>query len=413
MTYLLIGYVAAGLAMCSAGFFLLCLWSARAFLRESRTPQPGFTPPVSILKPLRGVDPRMYESFRSHCLQDYPEYELIFGVSEPDDPAMEAVKRLMREFPQRRIQLVVCPHALGANRKVSNLVQMLPRAKYDHVLINDSDIHVPSDYLRRVMAPFARGPQRARSWREGAEVGMVTCPYRGIAAGTLSSRLESIGISTDFIPGVLAARQIEGGIHFGLGSTLAMSRAALEAIDGLAPLVGYLADDFQLGFRIAKAGYQVVLADAVVETYLPAYTFRQFVDHQLRWARTIRDSRKGGYLGLLFTFALPWAMMAVLFAPGVWWSWTALTVAALLRVAVALQVGLGVVHDRAVLKRLWLLPLRDLVAFCVFFAGLAGNKVHWRGDVFLLQDGKLRPVNVSSAESTGIAEKQQDKVSAR
>ena len=397
-----ISFVAAGLALCSAGFFLLCLYSARAFLRDTRKPQPGFTPPVSILKPLRGLDPQMYESFRSHCLQNYPEYELIFGVSEPDDPAVEAVQRLMQEFPQRRIQLLVCPKVLGANRKVSNLVQMLAQAKYDHVLINDSDIHVPPDYLRRVMAPFAR-----------PEVGMVTCPYRGIAADTLGSRLESLGISTDFIPGVLVARQIEGGIHFALGSTLAMSRKALESIGGLQPLVDYLADDFQLGFRISNAGYQVVLAGIVVETHLPAYTSRQFIAHQLRWARTIRDSRKGGYMGLAFTFGLPWALIAVLFAPGVWWLWAVLAVTAMLRLAVALQVGLGVVHDRAVWKRLWLLPLRDFVAFCVFFAGLAGNKVHWRGDLFFLQDGKLRPVNVSGAGSTGTAEKQQDKVSAR
>src|SRR5215470_19227541 len=347
--------IAAGLALCGMGFYLLCLWSVRSFRSQSSKPLPSFTPPVSILKPLRGVDPQMYESFRSHCVQDYPEYEIIFGVNEADDPAVEAVHALMREFPGCKISLAICPEVLGNNRKTSNVVQMLQHAKYDHILINDSDIYVTSDYLRRVMTPFAR-PQ----------VGMVTCPYRGIAENTLGSRLESIGISTDFIAGVLVARQIEGGIHFALGSTLAMSCVALEAIGGLRPLVDYLADDFQLGYRIAKAGYEVVLADIVVETHLPAYSFREFFDHQMRWARSTRDSRRLGYLGLLLTFGLPWAILAVVFSLGAWWSWIVLAAAALLRVAVALEVGEGIVHDRAVRRNLWLLPLRDLVAFWVW-----------------------------------------------
>src|SRR5215470_15714819 len=295
--------VAIAFALCGMGFYALCVWSARRFLRRSRSSRPAFAPPVSILKPLRGVDPQMYESFRSHCTQDYPEYEIIFGVSEADDPAVEAVHRLMREFPLCQIQLVVCPNILGNNRKTSNLVQMLPQAQYDHILINDSDIFVTSDYLRRVMAPFA-----------GENVGMVTCPYRGIAANTLGSKLESIGISTDFIAGVLAAREIEGGIHFALGSTLAISRPALMAIGGLRPLVDYLADDFELGYRVSKTGREVVLADVVVETHLPAYSFREFFEHQMRWARSTRDSRRTGYLGLLLTFGLPWAMIAVVLA---------------------------------------------------------------------------------------------------
>src|SRR6266853_5576618 len=362
MLNLVPGLIAAGLAMCGMGFYLLCLWSARSVHRTASLQTPAVTPPVTILKPLRGVDPQMYESFRSHCVQDYPEYEIIFGVSEADDPAVDAVHQLMQEFPNCKIQLVVCPQVLGNNRKTSNLVQMLPHAQHDNILINDSDIFVTPDYLRRVMAPFA-----------SEKVGMVTCPYRGIAADTLGSKLESIGISTDFIAGVLVARQIEGGIHFALGSTLAMSRTALDAIGGLRPLVDYLADDFELGFRIAKAGFEVVLADVVVETHLPAYTFRQFFEHQLRWARSTRDSRRMGYLGLLLTFGLPWAMIAVALAGGAWWSWSTLAAAAALRAAVAIKVGVGVVHDRAVWRHLWLIPLRDLVAFGVWFASFADH----------------------------------------
>jgi ceramide glucosyltransferase len=405
MLNLVLSIVAAVLALCGMGFYSLCVWSARRFNRSRQVRRPGFTPPVSILKPLRGVDPQMYESFRSHCIQDYPEYEIIFGVSDADDPAVEAVHRLMAEFPQCRIQLVVCPQILGNNRKTSNLVQMLPQARYSHLLINDSDIYVTPDYLRRVMAPFKR-PQ----------VGMVTCPYRGIPADTLGSKLESIGISTDFIAGVLAARQIENGIHFALGSTLAITRAALEAIGGLRPLVNHLADDFELGNRTSRAGFEVVLADVVVETHLPAYSFRGFFEHQLRWARSTRDSRRMGYIGLILTFGLPWAILAVVLAAGAWWSWVVLAGALALRIAVALQVGLGVVHDRAVWRHLWLLPLRDLIAFLVWFASFADNKVRWRGDIFFLEDGKIRPVDhptdLAPQRIPPTAERERDKVSA-
>lgn len=377
----MLGIVAAVLAICGTGFYLLCLWSARSFLRYSREKQPRFAPPVSILKPLRGVDPQMYESFRSHCVQDYGQYEIIFGVNDADDPAADAVYQLMREFPSCQIRLVICPEVLGTNRKTSNLVQMLQYARHDYILINDSDIYVTPDYLRRVMAPFGR-----------PEVGMVTCPYRGIAANTLGSKLESVGISTDFFAGVLSAWKIENGLHFGLGSTLAMSRDALDAIGGLEPLVDHLADDFELGYRIAKAGFEVVLVDLVVETHLPAYSFREFFDHQMRWARSTRDSRRRGYIGILLTFGLPWALISVLFTHGVWWSWMVLAAAVLLRGAVAIRVA-RVVHDSSILRHLWLVPLRDLIAFGVWFASFTGHQVHWRGDIFILEDGKIRPAH--------------------
>lgn len=378
--------VAGALAICGMGFYILCLLSAHSFRRESGKPQPSFTPPVSILKPLRGVDPQMYESFRSHCVQDYPQYEIIFGVNEADDPAVEAVHQLMREFPGCNIKLAICPEVLGTNRKTSNMVQMLEEASYDHILINDSDIYVTPDYLRRVLAPFAR-----------PEVGMVTCPYRGIAANTLGSKLESVGISTDFFAGVLSAWKIEKGLHFALGSTLAMTRTALDAIGGLEPLVDHLADDFELGSRISKIGFEVVLVDLVVETHLPAYSFREFFEHQMRWARSTRDSRRAGYIGILLTFGLPWAMIAAVLSRGAWWSWIILAAAALLRAAVAFRVA-GVVQDRAIARHLWLVPLRDLIAFWVWFASFAGHHVHWRGDIFILEDGKIRPAHLHAPD---------------
>jgi ceramide glucosyltransferase len=372
----LIGIVSSSL------YYLLCLWSAVNFLREREAgggarPTPSL-PPISILKPLKGTDPEIYESFRSHCLQDYPEYEIIFGVSDPNDPAIESVKTLQREFPHRRIQLVVSENILGANVKVSNLAQMLVEARHDHLIVNDSDIRVEPDYLRRVTAPLA-DPQ----------VGMVTCLYRGVARPTLGSRLEALGISTDFCPSVLAARQLEGGIRFGLGSTLAFRRAELEKIDGFASFVDYLADDYELGKRIAGLGLSVKLSDVVVETYLPSYRLREFFAHQLRWARGVRDARAGGYLGLVFTFGLLWALLALTASQGALWAWVGLAVTLFLRFAVALIVGRGVLKDRQTLKDAWLIPLRDLIAVVVWIVSLGGHAVTWRGDRFRLKDGKL------------------------
>jgi len=402
MAHLIAGTVAALLALCGMGFYLLCGWSAITFRRRARQRKASdFSPAVSILKPLRGLDPEMYESFRSHCLLEYPEYELIFGVSDPEDPAAEAVRRLMREFPERQIRLMVCPQALGNNPKTSNVAQMLVQARHSFILINDSDIRVPEDYLKRVMALFA-----------APEIGLVTCPYRGRAARTLGSRLEALGISTDFIPGVLAAQQIEGGLHFALGSTLAVRRSALEAIGGFETLVDYLADDFELGRRVADAGFKVVLADLVVETHLPAYSFDGFFRHQLRWSRSTRDSRRAGYIGLALTFGVPWAMLSVLFTAGSWWSWVVLAAALLLRCAVALQVGAGIVGDPKVSKNLWLLPLRDVIALGVWIASFGGREVNWRGDTFVLDNGKIRPANLHLQKLVSAGDLERDKVSA-
>ncbi len=335
-------------------------------------------PPVSILKPLKGTDPDIYESFRSHCLQDYPECEIIFGVSDPEDPAVASVKQLQREFPERTIRLVVSPNKLGPNVKVSNLEQMLPAARYQHLLVNDSDIRVEPDYLRRIMSPLAD---------EG--VGMVTCLYRGVAAPTLGSRLEALGISSDFCAGVLVAGQLEGGIRFGLGSTLAFRRADLERIGGFKSIADFLADDYELGRRISGLGLQVVLSGVVVETHLPAYDLAGFLSHQLRWARGVRDARVGGYIGLVSTYGLMWALLALVAAHAAPWAWAFVGVTVLLRLAVALSVGSAVLEDRHLPGNLWLLPIRDLVAVAVWVASFAGHTVTWRGERFELKKGKL------------------------
>ena len=377
--------IAAVLGIVSSSlYYLLCLWSASTFLRErKRTDVAPILPlpPISILKPLKGTDPEIYESFRSYCLQDYPEYEIIFGVSDPKDAAIESVKALQREFPDRRIQLLVSPKILGANVKVSNLAQMMTEARYQHLIVSDSDIRVEPDYLRRVTAPLA-----------DSRVGMVTCLYRGVSAATLGSRLEALGISTDFCAGVLAARQLEGGIHFGLGSTLAFRRAELEKIGSFNSILDYLADDYELGKRIADLGFSVSLSDVVVETYLPAYSLREFFAHQLRWARGVRDARAGGYFGLAFTFGILWALLAVAASGGALWSWGTLASTLFLRFVLALVMGWKVLRDPQVFRYAWMIPLRDLVAVVVWIVSLGGHTVTWRGDRFKLKDGKLTRV---------------------
>jgi ceramide glucosyltransferase len=384
-----------GVAACGSGYYLLCIWSARAYQRLQRRP-PGFLgsqqpspQPVSILKPLRGSDPHIYECFRSHCLQDYPEYEIIFGVDDPQDPVISDVERLQREFPHIVMHLVVCSRRLGPNTKVSNLIQMERVARHPHLLVNDSDIHVPQDYLRRVMEQF-RQPR----------VGLVTCLYRGIAGQTLGSRLEALGISSEFMGGVLSARQIEGGLHFALGSTLAVSRQALADIGGFAGMLDYLADDFELGYRVARAGYEVALADLVVETYLPDYTFGAFLEHQLRWGRSTRDSRRWGYIGLIFTFGLAWSILAVILSRGAAWAWALLGSALFLRLTSSLVVGVGVVHDSQIVRDLWLVPLRELISLAVWTASFFGHTVTWRGKKFLVRNKRLAPLDSPSDSGT-------------
>ncbi|WP_213805369.1 bacteriohopanetetrol glucosamine biosynthesis glycosyltransferase HpnI [Granulicella sp. dw_53] len=380
------------LTLSGLAYLLIALWGARSFAhfwRRRRAVGEGvaFAPSVSILKPVKGADERMYAGFVSHCVQEYAgQFELLFGVSSLDDPAVAEVERLRGEFPDCAIRLVECPERLGTSGKVSNLVQMLREARYEHVLINDSDIFVGPRYLARVMACFAE-----------ERVGMVTAPYVGrTLAGksgvTVWSRLEALGISTDFVPGVLTARMLEGGIRFGLGSTLATTKTALAKIGGLEGLVESLADDYEMGARIAAAGLRVELSDEVVETTVPAYDFRGCWEHQMRWARSTRDSRKWGYAGLGVTYAVPWALATMLASGFALWSLSLLSLVLLARVAVALSVGVGVLRDGQVLRDLWLLPVRDLFGLAVWAWSFAGDTVVWRGERFRLRDGRLERV---------------------
>ena len=382
--------VTTALAVAGLGYYLAALSAAYIYIarrnRQLRT-QSAYAPPVSILKSLKGLDPGMIDAFRSHCRQSYTgEFELLFGVSSPDDPAIVAVQQLQAEFPVIPIRLIEAPSRLGTNGKVSTLVQMLPHARHGHILINDSDITVGPRYLERVMAQFAAQPTASGT----KPVGLVTALYRGQSHGTLPSQLESLGISTDFFPSALLSILLEGGIHFGLGSTLAVSREALTAAGGLESLVDQLADDYELGVRIDRAGFRVVLAPEPVETSVPAYNWRAFIDHQLRWCRTVRDARPWGYAGLHFTYGLVWAMLNVIASGISPLSLWLLCLSFFLRLTVAMTVGARILSDRQVLPGLILLPLRDAVGFGIWLGGFASNTIVWRGQKFAVKKGRLQ-----------------------
>ncbi len=388
------------LAVAGMGYFLAAMAAARVSLHQRQAPRTSFAPGVSILKSLKGLDPGMVEAFRSHCRQSYAgEFELLFGVASLDDPAVAAVEQLQAEFPERAIRLVECPQRLGTNGKVSTLVQLAAQAQHDFLLINDSDITVSPRYLERVMCCFASPPlpheDAEKMGQQAVPVGLVTALYRGRAHGSLlrdglPSRLEALGIATDFMAGVLTSKMIEGGLHYGLGSTLAVRREALEKIGGFLPLVNHLADDYELGARVAQAGYRVELSAEVVETGVPAYGWRGFFSHQLRWLRTVRDARPWGYAGMIFTHGLAWAIVNVLvsgLSPVSLWL---LGLSFFLRLAQAMTVGAEVLRDHAVLPNLWLLPLRDAIAMGLWVSGFAGNTIVWRGERFTLKGGKLQ-----------------------
>ncbi len=391
------------LAVAGTGYFLASILAARVFLHERRISRAEFAPGVSIMKSLKGPDPGMMDAFRSHCRQNYAgEFELLFGVASLDDPAAVAVKELQAEFPERAIGLVECPERLGTNGKVSTLAQLATHARHDFLLINDSDITVSPCYLERVMCRFAPASQDPGK----PPVGLTTALYRGRAHGTLpsrptlASRLEALGIAAEFMPGVLLSKLIEGGLHYGLGSTLAVRREALEKAGGLLSIVDYLADDYELGVRIAHAGYRVEVSTEVVETSVPAYSWRGFFDHQLRWLRTVRSARPGGYVGLIFTYGFGWALLNVLasgLSPVSLWL---LGLSFFLRLAQAMTVGAGVLGDHEVLANLWLLPVRDAIAMGLWVAALAGDTIVWRGERFALNNGKLQKVNEQGSQST-------------
>ncbi len=365
----------------AAGFYHLIALIAglvRALGARSRASDGQETcPPVSILKPVKGSGPGFYEAILSHALIDYPQFEILFGVHDANDPACEHIARLADEFPERAIRLAVCRRELP-NGKAAVLADLARAARYPILVINDGDIVVERDYLRQVVAPLTAAPPDT-----APKAGLATCLYRARGT-TFPARWEALGIATDFAPSVLVARAI-GVAEFALGSTMALRAADLARIGGFEAVGDYLADDYQLGLRITEFGAHIVLARAIVETRLSGETWGDVWRHQLRWARTIRVSRPAGYYGYAITNASVWAALAA--AAG---AWPAAAACLAVRMLAGAVTGIAVLGDEDV-PRLWfLMPLRDLWGFAVWLAGTAGSTVDWQGEKLLLdREGRI------------------------
>lgn len=358
-------------ALAAAAYWLLVLVAAFRWGSALKTPRAELTPPVSILKPVRGRDPHFYEAIRSHAVLEYPEYEILFGIGDAHDPAAEDIRRLIAEFPQRDIRLIVTASKMP-NGKVGVLADLAALARHPLLLINDSDIRVAPDYLRQVTAAL-----------DQPETGLVTCLYRA-ASTHWPGRWEALGVATEFAPSVLVARLL-GSVEFALGSTMLLRAADLRRLGGFEAIGDYLADDYQLGRHIRGLGLRVVFAPAIVETSLSGETWGEVWRHQLRWARTIRVSRPGGYFGYLVTHATVWCLLAI--AAGAW----QVGVAALaLRMLAGIWVGQVVLGDSSTMRHAALIPFRDLWGFATWVCGLVGNSVEWRGTrIRISPDGKI------------------------
>jgi ceramide glucosyltransferase len=352
----------------------------RFFRRERARKLPEFTPPISILKAVHGVDFATHENYSSFCRQNYPQYEILFAVNDQDDTAVPAIQRVAQEFPGREIRLLIGAESLGANRKVNKLARMASEARHEFLVLTDGDVRVGPNFLRQVVAPFVSG-----------HTGAVTSFYAGIAQDNLGAQLEAIGAASDFFAGVLMADWMEG-IHFALGASIATTKTWVSKIGGFAPFADMLADDYELGQRIAEAGGEVLLSREIVWTMYPAQTWRGFWQHQLRWARTVRLCRPLSYAGLIFTHGLPWAVLAFVVAPTRWLGAAYLTAYLVLRLVMAWMVGVWGVRDETVRRKPWLIPLRDAINFVVWLTSLFGDRIVWGGIEYKIDRGRMTRV---------------------
>jgi ceramide glucosyltransferase len=365
------------LALASFAYYVLAIIAALRFFRGRDAAPSDFTPPLSILKPIYGLDRETYQNYASFCLQDYPDYEILFCVSDDGDPAIPVIAELARNFPERKIKLIVGSEPLGVSDKVNKLCRMVREAAHETVVVSDSDVRVEPQYLRAIAAPF-RDPK----------IGAVTCLYRGLTDGSLAANLEAIGNSTDFTAGVLMAWML-GEVNFTLGATMATTKTRLAEIGGFESLVDHFSDDYELGNRIAARGHRVELSAFPVSIVYPHQTLGDAFRHQLRWNLSIRYSRPAGHWGLIFTQGLPLALLAAVSAPSAAWAVSLVLGYLVLRGASAWIIGVAGMGDALLRRKMELLPLRDALAFVVWVGSFFSQRIHWRGQEFYVRDKRL------------------------
>ena len=335
---------------------------------------------ISILKPLKGVETGLEKYLESFYNLDYPTYELIFAVHTANDPAVEVVNRLRARYPKVKARLVIAENPPYANAKVFSLEQMANVAQFDILVITDSDTSVSKDYLNAIATAF-----------QSERVGAVTNLYRGVSANDFWSKLEALGMSTEFMSGVIVAEWLEG-MKFTLGPSMAIRKSNLAQIGGFAAMADFLADDFVLGNWVAEKGADVVLSTHVINHHATSPGFLQSFKHRLRWNRSTRFSRPSGYIGQGFTYGLSWALLGVLLLPFPW-SLAIFLVTVLVRFWLALEVGVRVLADKTVFRHLWLVPIQDLISFASWVGGFLGSEILWRNRRFrIVAGGRFIPV---------------------
>ncbi|MEG3436899.1 bacteriohopanetetrol glucosamine biosynthesis glycosyltransferase HpnI [Pannus brasiliensis CCIBt3594] len=368
------------LSLASLVYYGYAIVAALRFRSRSIAIDPDFHPPVSILKPLCGEGVQLYKNLASFCQQDYPTYQIVFAVRDYQDPSVSIVKQLMEDFPDVRTRLVIDPNVVGTNRKVCNLANAFPATEHEILVLADSDVRVGSDYLTRVVQPL-RDPA----------VAVVTCMYRSLTSGFVTT-WEAIGTATDFHPGVIVSTYLEG-IKFAMGQTIVIRKSVLEEIGGFESIADYLADDFQLGYLPARAGYRVVLSTYIVEHVLGSSSFFASWQRQTRWTLCVRVSRIWGYIGLIFTHGTVTSLLFLIASRGSMLGWTLLGLVWTSRLLMAWLVGVAILDDATVKKWLWLVPARDIFSFALWCYCFIGDTVEWSNRrLKITRDGKLVPV---------------------
>jgi len=376
-----------GVATIPAVYYGIALFSCwRFFRRPVCDGDAGFTPPVSILKPIRGLDPDAYENFASFCRQDYPDYEILFCVGDREDPVLPLIDRLKREFPQRPIRVLFGSGRDASNDKVAKLARLVSEAEHEHVVISDSDVRVRPNYLRRVVAPLA-----------DPKIGAVTCFYLSIDERSFADRLQSVGMMSDFYAGIVVAWQLDG-VKFALGPTIATTRERLAAFGGYESIENRPADDLLVGRLIADQGYEVELSRYPVETVADYHSIRDLLHKRLRWIVVMRYMRPWGHLGLVFTHGLPWALAAVAVHPSPAIAAGYLGTYFAMRSAITAMIAVWGLKQRSYWLKMGLIPIWDAVAFLIWVASFARRSIRWRGSDYYIRGGTLVPVNSGFAE---------------
>jgi ceramide glucosyltransferase len=368
-------------------YYLLSLYCTIEYFKTLRglpARVDSLAPPISILKPVRGLDHGAYENFASYCRLNYPEYELVFAMADPHDPVIPVIEKLQRDFPDRSIRFVTDVPRVGENNKVNSLCRLVKEARYDLLVMTDSDVRVERDYLREVVAPFA-----------DRRVGAVTSFYRCAGGGTLAADLDMLGMCMDSVPSALVARRLEGKVQFAFGWTMATTKERLAEIGGWEGMANHHSDDFELGNRIAGKGHRVELMREPVWMVFPKQGCGEFLRHELRWAIGLRNVRPAAYAGMIFTHGLPWAILAASVAATAGWGGVAVFYVAaylILRIGLAYSAGVWGLRDRTIAAKLWLAPVRDAISAAVWLAGFFTDRIRWRGLEYRVRNRLLEPV---------------------